>query len=111
MRRNVMDKISALFLAVFFLCATDRASSQDDRGKQIEAAKKEGKLVWYTSANVTESKPLLDDFEKQYPFIKVEIFRASGDKVLNRIMTETRACRFDVGVIKNKVADSLNVCT
>jgi hypothetical protein len=50
----------------------------DERTKLIEAAKKEGKLVWYTSTNVTESKPLLDDFEKQYPFIKREIFRASG---------------------------------
>ena len=94
-----MDKISALFLAVLFLCSTDRAWSQDNRGKQLEAAKKEGKLIWYTSANVTESKPLLDDFEKQYPFIKGEIFRASGEKVLNRIMTETRAGRWDVDVI------------
>src|SRR5438046_10547576 len=100
MRRNVMDKISALFLAVFFLCATDRAWSQDDRGKQIEAAKKEGKLVWYTSANVTESKPLLDDFEKQYPFIKGEIFRASGEKVINRIITKTRTGRLHVEGIR-----------
>ena len=50
-----MDKISALFLAVFFLCATDRASSQDDRGKQIEAAKKEAKLIWYTQVEAAGS--------------------------------------------------------
>src|SRR5207245_6386984 len=98
MRRNVMDKISALFLAVFFLCATDRASSQDDRGKQIEAAKKEGKLIWYTSDNVTESKPLLDDFEKQHPFVKGEIFRDGGEKTLNGHITETREGRWDLAV-------------
>src|SRR5437870_887430 len=103
MRRNVMDKISALFLVVFFLCATDRASSQDDRVKQIEAAKKEGKLIWYTSANVTESKPLLDDFEKQHPFVKGEIFRASGEKTLNRIMTETRAGSVGMFKVRDEV--------
>ncbi len=50
--------------------------------KLIEGAKKEGKLIWYASTNVTESKPLLDDFEKQYPFIKGELFRASGEVIL-----------------------------
>ena len=94
-----MDKVSAIFVAIFFLCLADRAWSQDDRGKQIERAKKEGKLIWYTSANVTESKPLLDDFEKKYPFIKGEIFRASGEKVLNRVTTEARAGRWDFDVI------------
>src|SRR5690242_7606761 len=94
-----MDKISAIFLTVLFLCLTERAWSQDNRAKEIEIAKKEGKLIWYTSANVTESKPLLDDFEKQYPFIRGEIFRASGEKVLNRVITETRAGRWDFDVI------------
>src|SRR5262245_1272977 len=70
--------ICAISLGVFFLSSINQAWGQDDRAKQIEAAKQEGKLVWYTSTNVTESKPLLNDFEKLYPFIKGEIFRASG---------------------------------
>ena len=102
-----MGKIKQIFLVIFFLCLADRAWSQDDRGKQIEAAKKEGKLIWYTSANVTESKPLLDDFEKQHPFVKGEIFRASGEKTLNRIMTETRAGRWDFDVITINEVDAL----
>ncbi len=71
----------------------------DERTKLIEAAKKEGKLLWYTSTNVTESKPLLDDFEKQNPFIKGEIFRASGEVILNRIVTETRANKWNFDVV------------
>jgi len=35
----------AIFLAVFFLSPINRTWGQDDRAKQIEAAKKEGKLV------------------------------------------------------------------
>ena len=91
--------ICAIFLAVFFLFPINRASSQDDRAKQVEAAKKEGKLVWYTSTNVTESKPLLNEFEKQYPFIKGEIFRASGEVTLNRIFTETRGGKWNFDVV------------
>jgi len=57
----------------------------------IDAAKKEGEVVWYTSMNVSDSRPLLDAFEKKYPFIKGKLFRASSEKTLNRILTETRA--------------------
>src|SRR6266704_2962847 len=87
---------------IFFSLGGQPACGQsDEKSKLIDAAKKEGKLVWYTSTNVTESKPLLDDFEKVYPGIKGEIFRASGEKTLNRIMTEARAnhSEFDVVMV------------
>ena len=71
----------------------------DEKAKLIEGAKKEGKLIWYASTNVTESKPLLDDFEKQYPFIKGELFRASGEVILNRIIGETRAGKWNFDVV------------
>ncbi len=103
-----MNVIGATFFVAMFLCAIDGAWGQtDDRAKLIEAVKKEGKLLWYTSTNVTESKPLLDDFEKQYPFIKGEIFRASGEKTLNRIFTETRAGRWDFDVVTVSEVDAL----
>jgi len=63
----------------------------DHNAKLVEGAKKEGELTWYVSMSLTESKPLLDDFQKKYPFIKGELFRASTEKVMNRILTETRA--------------------
>lgn len=92
---------------VLCLLTADFAWSQtDERAKLVEAAKKEGKLVWYTSTNVTESKPLLDDFEKTYG-IKGEIFRASGEKTLNRIVTEGRAGRWDYDVVTISEVDAL----
>lgn len=98
--------IMALSLAGLFV-SRDGWSQADEQAKRIEAARKEGKLVWYTSTNVTESKPLLDDFEKQYPFIKGEIFRASGEKTLNRIVTEGRAQRWDWDVVTISEVDAL----
>ena len=79
----------------------------DERAKLVEGAKKEGKLIWYTSTNISESKPLLDDFEKQYPFVKGEIFRASGEKTLNRIVTEARAGRSDFDIVTISEVDAL----
>ena len=60
----------------------------------IEGAKKEGKLVWYTSMAIDTSKPLLDAFLKEYPFIKAELVRAGEEQLMNRILSETRAGRW-----------------
>ena len=57
----------------------------------VEAAKKDGKLVWYTSMAIDTSKPLLDAFQKEYPFIKTELVRAGEEQLMNRVMSETRA--------------------
>jgi len=57
----------------------------------VEAAKKENKLVWYTSMAIDTSKPLLDAFQKEYPFIKTELVRAGEEQLMNRVMSETRA--------------------
>jgi iron(III) transport system substrate-binding protein len=64
----------------------------------LQGAKKEGKLVWYTSMAIDTSKPLLDVFLKQYPFIQAELVRAGEEQLLNRILTESRAGKsfFDV---------------
>jgi iron(III) transport system substrate-binding protein len=64
----------------------------------VDAAKKEGKLVWYTSMAIDTSKPLLDAFLKQYPFINADLVRAGEEQLLTRILTESRAGRwlFDV---------------
>ncbi len=96
------------FWAIFFSLSGQPAWGQsDEKTKLIDAAKKEGKLVWYTSTNVTESKPLLDDFEKVYPGIKGEIFRASGEKTLNRIITEARANHSEFDIVTISEVDAL----
>ena len=97
----------SLWAAMFLSFGGSAWGQADEKAKLLEGAKKEGKLVWYTSTNVTESKPLLDDFEKQYPFVKGEIFRASGEKTLNRIVTEARAGRSDFDLVTISEVDAL----
>jgi len=65
----------------------------------IQNAKREGMVVVYTSLAPTESGPLAQAFEKKYG-IKVELWRALSDKVVQRAVSEARAKRFAVDVIE-----------
>lgn len=59
--------------------------------KLIEGAKKEGKVVVYSFTAVDQLKPLLDEFQKKYPFITPEHYRANASGVFNKFATESRA--------------------
>lgn len=65
----------------------------------IESARKEGSVTLYTSMQVVDSRPLTEAFEKKHG-IKVNLWRASGEKVAERVITESRGGRFDVDVIE-----------
>jgi len=62
-----------------------------DRAKVLEGAKKEGRLVLYTGMESDEASLFTKEFAKKYPFIKPDIFRASGEKVQARFLVEQRA--------------------
>lgn len=57
----------------------------------VERAKKEGNLVWYTGMGSSEANVFAAEFKKKYPFVKTDIFRSSGEKVLTRFSIESRA--------------------
>jgi len=66
----------------------DLTSAQDAR---LEAAKKEGKVVWYTSLAVPSSEKIAKMFEAAYPGIQVEVHRTGSQRVLQRVMQEVQA--------------------
>jgi iron(III) transport system substrate-binding protein len=63
--------------------------------KVLAAAKKEGKALIYTSLNLKDSVPITEAFEKKYG-VKIDLWRSSSEKVLQRAITEFRAGRFSV---------------
>jgi iron(III) transport system substrate-binding protein len=63
-------------------------AAQDAR---IEAAKKEGKVVWYTSLALPTAEKIGKLFEAAYPGIKVEVQRTGSQRILQRVMQETQA--------------------
>jgi iron(III) transport system substrate-binding protein len=65
----------------------------------IEAAKKEGKLVFYT-ANFTEvEQEVIKAFNKRFPFVRVEMVRAPGGQLITRVKTEAAAGKLSADVI------------
>ena len=65
--------------------------------KLIEGAKKEGELTIYTSAQATDLGAVVDAYEKKYG-VKVSMWRASSEKVLQRAVAEARANRHSMDV-------------
>jgi iron(III) transport system substrate-binding protein len=54
-------------------------------------AKKEGKFVWYTS--LTAHRDIASVFESKYPGVKIETYRASGNDLTRRILSEAQSKR------------------
>ncbi|MBI1733961.1 MAG: extracellular solute-binding protein [Candidatus Rokubacteria bacterium] len=64
-------------------------AAQDAR--VVEAAKKEGKVVWYTSLVLPSAEKVAKLFEAAYPGIKVEVHRTGSERILQRLMQELQA--------------------
>jgi len=75
-------------------------AAPDEKAK-LESAKKEGKLVFYSVINLSDSMKLLDAFKKKYPFIKTQIYRSNSEKLLNKILIEARSKKYDSDVFLN----------
>ncbi len=88
-----------LLSALVFLSTGISWSQGNPNPKLIEGAKKEKKLVWYTTMTLDQSKQVIDRFQKKYPFIEPELFRTGGGPLLNKIFTEARAGRFAWDVV------------
>jgi len=75
----------------------------------VEGAKKEGSLTIYTSAQSDDMGALVAAFEKKYG-IKVETWRSSSEKVLQRAVQEARANRntMDVAETNGPEMESLH---
>ena len=77
------------------------AAAQNQFGppELIEVAKKEGALVFY-SANIAETEQVvIKEFNKRFPFIKVEFLRAPGGQLITRVKTEAAAGKLRADVI------------
>jgi iron(III) transport system substrate-binding protein len=76
-----------------------------DRAQRLaEGAKKEGTVVIYTSAPPDDMAVLSAAFEKKHG-AKLQVWRASSEKVVQRAVTEARAGRFEADIIETNGPD------
>ena len=57
-------------------------------------AREEGKVVVYNTTVPAEFKQIIEGFHKKYPFLEVESYRSTSERVLQKILTEGRAGRY-----------------
>jgi iron(III) transport system substrate-binding protein len=102
-----MNQARSLFLMslagalLFSLCALSAAQAGANP-QIIEAAKQEGKVSYYTTMTLSQSKKVVDKFQQKYPFIQAELFRGGGDEVLNRILNEARGDLYAWDVVSTR---------
>ena len=76
-----------------------------DRDQRLIAkAREQGTLTFYTSMATTESGPLAQAFEKKYG-VKVQLWRALSENVLQRALTEARGGRRSMDVVETNAPE------
>jgi iron(III) transport system substrate-binding protein len=73
--------------------------------KIVAAAKQEGKLEWWDTTDPEASRGLITDFNKVYPFIKVNHLEVSTDEAAQRMKLETAAGKCSVDIFKCSGSD------
>src|SRR4030095_11072170 len=83
--------------------------NKPDRQKVLlDGSKKEDKVSWYTSLIVDQVvRPVKDAFEKEYPFLQIEFFRANADRLAQRVLAEHQAKRYEVDVASGSAAATM----
>src|SRR6185369_1071051 len=113
-KQTRMNGLLMILLAVFL--STTSASAQTakpmsiadlaaynkpDREKMLyEGAKKEGKLMWYTSLTGGPNTEAPKVFETKYPGVQLEVYRGDSDAIIQRVLQESQAKRFLVDSIE-----------
>jgi len=75
----------------------------------IEAAKKEGKVVWYTSVDLPLAEKIAKAFETKYPGIATRVERSGAERVFQRIGQEYSSNIHAVDVVNSSDAAHLIV--
>jgi iron(III) transport system substrate-binding protein len=108
-RRDLLIGSSALTLGSAL--ATRVVSAAPDASavtpELIAAAKKEGKVVWYTSIDLKVSEEIAKTFEAKYPGVKVQVERTGAERLLQRIGQEYQSNIHAVDVVNSSDASHL----
>lgn len=91
-----MKRFWGLFLMVFFAWV---AVCPGQDAALVGAARKEAKVVWYTSLALPSSTAFGHFFMNKYKGIEVEVHRTGSQRVLQRVMQEVSAGIKNVDVI------------
>jgi iron(III) transport system substrate-binding protein len=105
MRIAIQRRCLPFFLLLFFssvaivraqteeklLGEINQLAEAERQARLVNGAKKEGAVTWYVAMNRAYAQDLINAFEAQYPFLKVNALTGGGGSLLNKVLTEYRA--------------------
>ena len=112
--RRTTQRIAALifFLSLVPVAVTGMAASVEEtfdnlnrlplseRQSVLEReARKEGRIVFYTTLNVADLQDVKKLFEQKYPFLRLEPFRLGHGRLANKIQTEALAGKLEADAV------------
>jgi iron(III) transport system substrate-binding protein len=104
-RRDVLKASAAAAGGLF--ASPSRAAAPEPTAitpSLIEAAKKEGKLFYYTSVDLPLAEKIAKSFEAAYPGIAVRVERSGAERVFQRIGQEYASRIYGVDVVNSSDA-------
>lgn len=97
-RREMLTAAAALGLSA--LGGPAAASVFRPPTSLVDEARKEGRLVIYTSTVASAMQEAIDAFKVRFPFLQIDLVRASGSQLITRVQAEAHA-----GVLTADVID------
>jgi iron(III) transport system substrate-binding protein len=91
--------IAGAFAALLGQAAAAPPAATPITPQLIEAANKEGKVVYYTAIDVKVAQALAKNFEKQYPGITVQVERTGSERLFQRVSQERASNIFTADVL------------
>jgi iron(III) transport system substrate-binding protein len=91
----------ATMAAVTLGAAPALAQAEFGSPELIAAARKEGKVTYYTANFAEVEQEVIKAFNKRFPEIKIEMVRAPGGQLITRIKTEAAANKLSADVVNH----------
>jgi iron(III) transport system substrate-binding protein len=93
-------KLKLFWIAGLLFGYCSSAHAQVSNPDLIAQAKREGRVAWYTTVSIPESQEFAALFQKQFPFLKVDIIRTGSSALVNRMISEHNAGKYLVDVLQ-----------
>ncbi len=106
-RRVLATSGTALMASGFVRSAQAAPEASRITPELIEAAKKEGKIVWYTSVDLALGEKVAKAFETKYPGMDVKVERSGAERNFQRIGQEYASKIYNCDVVNSSDAAHL----
>ena len=98
-RRSVLAGSAAIATGSFGVEVRAAPEAQKITPALIEAAKKEGKLSWYTSVDLPVAEKIAKAFEAAYPGVSMKVERSGAERIFQRIGQEYQSKIYNCDVV------------